>query len=299
MEEKMTENLTLADAILMGSSVVKPKAGVQIASTEGPQEGCALGMANIAKGVTYRNPTPSEHYQELLYGQRKRSQGTADVWGQWVKQIVARPCECREKTQAEISRDTRPMLEATLGPRWVFKLLDPKMEIQDIIPHLFDVHVMQTADVPLWTLEQLADWVKSVEGPAREKQQQQEMVEFQEAIRRAAEAAFPTTYSPQMSRLLFGLRPRFGVYAYYASVDPVSGGIKPGDDIDTSIQLPKQVGAVQNLDGSVTLEPIPNENPYMKDPFAGMASNSRPEDLNWKTSEITLKNIQKMMELLK
>jgi hypothetical protein len=299
--ENQDQNLTLADAILLGSQVVKPKAGVQMET--GNQAGCALGMANTAKGVTYRNLTPEESATYSLRGGMPRAEGTADVWGQWVLQEVARPCECREKTPAEINREPsiyfmNAAFSVFNGSSYVFKLLSPQMKIQDVITHLFDVHVMAVqetspSDPPAktrWTIEQLADWVRSVEGPAREaeKEKQRKIREEQEA-RWKREGNYPITYTGSMYSMLLG-----------------------GYGLTRNIF---------NLDGSITLEAIPaNEtsvmhkqgfewspacNAWVKVPKHGayaepseptVASNAEPGDASWKTSEITLENLIKMVE---
>jgi hypothetical protein len=120
----------LSEAILLGSTILTPKAGVQHETTEEGQQGCALGMAAIANGCTYGPPRRPDS------GESTRSLGTAGVWGEWVKNKIRRPCTC-----------------------WF--LIPRRMQIQEIITHLFDYHVMaKKAD---WTLDQLVNWVKTVE----------------------------------------------------------------------------------------------------------------------------------------
>jgi hypothetical protein len=119
--------MKLSEAILLGSTVLAPKAGVQYFSEQ--KAGCALGMAAIANGCTFR---PTNHFDD----RDRRTLGTEGVWGRWVLNVVKRPCTC-------------------------WRLLVPReMRIKDIIAHLFDYHVMVKKN---WTLEQLVEWVKTVE----------------------------------------------------------------------------------------------------------------------------------------
>ncbi len=117
----------LSEAILLGSTVLAPKAGGQVFGEN--QAGCALGMAAVAKGCSFRSVTEFDPKE-------RRTLGTEDVWGHWVLTPVARPCQC-----------------------WRI-LLPRQMRIKDIIAHLFDHHVMRRKN---WTLEQLVEWVKTVE----------------------------------------------------------------------------------------------------------------------------------------
>lgn len=119
--------MKLSDAILLGSTVLAPKAGRQHFSEL--KAGCALGMAAIANGCTFR---PVTQFDE----KDRRTLGTEGVWGNWVLTEVRRPCEC-----------------------WRF-LVAREMRIKDIIAHLFDHHVMRKKN---WTLEQVVEWVKTVE----------------------------------------------------------------------------------------------------------------------------------------
>lgn len=259
------ENLTLADAILMGSSVIKPVAGVQM--TAEMDSGCALGMANKAKGVEYVVMTPEEatqsHLHRMRTGERERSIGTAAIWGNWVKTVVPVPCGC-----------------------W-----GGAGQIQDVITHLFDVHVMDNRDRLKWTIEQLADWVRSVEGPAREEEKRlNEQEDRERAERWEREGAYPIHFSPQMSRMM-------GI------THPYSGAMRPGNSIDThwNGELTRNIF---HPDGGVTLEPISNENPYMKDPFAGMASNAtaysqqQMEEMKKLTLDDLEKLVGKMAEMM-
>lgn len=120
--------MKLSEAILLGSTVLEPKAGRQHYSEL--NAGCALGMAAVAAGYTFRPVT--EPFEE----KDRRTLGTETVWGTWVLKRVPRPCAC-----------------------WRFRV-PREMRVKDIIAHLFDQHVMFRKN---WTLEQLAAWVDSVE----------------------------------------------------------------------------------------------------------------------------------------
>lgn len=132
--------MKLSEAILLGSSMLTPRAGGQhFAET---QEGCALGMAAVARGCTF-------HAWTKPFDERdRRTLGAEGVWGEWVLAQVERPCDCWRI--------------------WMRR----KMRIKDIIAHLFDYHIMNKKN---WTLEQLVAWVQTVEpkeirpvkGPSR------------------------------------------------------------------------------------------------------------------------------------
>ena len=124
--------MKLSEAILLGSTVVAPKARGQYFSES--QSGCALGMAAIARGCEYgpkRLAIPTRD---------RRAVGTEEIWGDWVMREVVRPCDC-------------------------WRLRVPyEMRIKDVIAHIFDRHVVTKKN---WTLERLAAWVQTVE-PAEE-----------------------------------------------------------------------------------------------------------------------------------
>ena len=120
--------MKLSEAILLGSTVLTPKAGQQHYSDL--NAGCALGMAAVAAGYTFRAAT--EPFDE----KDRRTLGTEGVWGSWVLATVRRPCDC-----------------------WRFRV-PREMRVKDIIAHLFDRHVMSRKD---WTVEQLAAWVETAE----------------------------------------------------------------------------------------------------------------------------------------
>jgi len=120
--------MKLSDAILLGSTILRPRGGGQYYSEQ--NAGCALGMAAIAGGCGFQLT------RQPVAEQEQRTLGTEGVWGQWVLAVVERPCNC-----------------------WKFRV--PKeMRIKDIIAHVFDRHIMRKKD---WTLERLVAWVKTVE----------------------------------------------------------------------------------------------------------------------------------------
>jgi hypothetical protein len=120
--------MKLSEAILLGSTVLAPRARGQHFSET--QQGCALGMAAVARGCTFRTVS------RPIADRDRRTLGVEGVWGAWVLEEVERPCKC-----------------------WRI-WLRRKMRIKDIIAHLFDYHIMDKRN---WTLEQLAAWVKTVE----------------------------------------------------------------------------------------------------------------------------------------
>jgi hypothetical protein len=120
--------MKLSEAILLGSTVLAPRAGGQHFSET--QQGCALGMAAVARGSTFH---PVRGPVDLT---ERRTLGVEGVWGDWVLRQVERPCDC-----------------------WPI-LMRRKMRVKDIIAHLFDYHIMKRKN---WTLERLVRWVETVE----------------------------------------------------------------------------------------------------------------------------------------
>lgn len=120
--------MKLSEAILLGSTVLAPRAGGQHYSET--QEGCALGMAAVARGCTFHTVVRPVDDRD------RRTLGAEGVWGTWVLEHVERPCDC-----------------------WRI-CIRRKMRIKDVIAHLFDFHIMGKKD---WTLERLVAWVETVE----------------------------------------------------------------------------------------------------------------------------------------
>jgi hypothetical protein len=120
--------MKLSEAILLGSTVLAPRAGGQHFSET--QQGCALGMAAVARGCTFYT------VNRPIDDPDRRTLGVEGVWGHWVLARVERPCDCWRI--------------------WIRR----KMRIKEIIAHLFDYHIM---DKGSWTLEQLVAWVETVE----------------------------------------------------------------------------------------------------------------------------------------
>ena len=129
--------MKLSDAILLGSTLLAPQAGRQYSAET--QSGCALGMAAIATGCTYRKVA-------AMPTSDRRTLGVEQVWGKWTLDLVRRPCKC------------------------FFLFVPRKMRVKDVIAHLFDHHVVNKKN---WTLEQLVDWVRTVE-PAEAAQPRRE-----------------------------------------------------------------------------------------------------------------------------
>ncbi len=126
--------MKLSEAILLGSTMIAAKEGGQYFSET--KSGCALGMAAVARGCTFSRGTGAKKRVAPVNWNERRTLGTEGVWGQWVLQVVARPCDC-----------------------WILRA-PRKMRIKDVVAHLFDFHVMKKKN---WTLDQLAGWVQTWE----------------------------------------------------------------------------------------------------------------------------------------
>lgn len=116
--------MRLSEAILLGSTSVRPLAGRMIKFQNGETFGCALGMACTAAAVPFF-----------------QSQEFYDEWP-WLKNHFTLPC-CGGQTEYFGS---------------------------SVIVHVFDYHIMEV-NKPHWTLEQLVDWVRSVEPPEPDQEQ--------------------------------------------------------------------------------------------------------------------------------
>ena len=120
--------MKLSEAIRQGSTMIRPKAGVQFFQSE--NAGCALGMAAVARGCTF---DPIKHH---VPQSERRTLNAETIWGDWMLEVMERPCTCWRCTAA------------------------PRMRVKDIIAHLFDRHVEGRRD---WNLAQLVAWVETVE----------------------------------------------------------------------------------------------------------------------------------------
>jgi hypothetical protein len=140
--------MRLSEAILLGSTVVRPKAGALRFS--GENSGCALGMAVIASGGSFRQA------KRPLPETERRTLNVEDVWGAWLLERVDRPCDCRVPLM--LNRLRRKKIAAYR--RYPLSALPREMRIKDVVAHLFDYHVMEKAD---WTLDRLTTWLKPLE----------------------------------------------------------------------------------------------------------------------------------------
>jgi hypothetical protein len=141
--------MRLSEAILLGSTVVTPKAGAL--SFLGENAGCALGMAVIASGGTFH---PAKHQ---FPANERRTLNVEDIWGTWLLRLVVRPCDCR--LPLTLNRLRLKEVAAYLRhPRSA--ALPRHMRIKDIVAHLFDYHVMGERD---WTLDRLTTWLQALE----------------------------------------------------------------------------------------------------------------------------------------
>jgi hypothetical protein len=122
--------MKLSEAIFLESTMLAGNPGGQ--SFSETKSGCALGMAAVAWGSTFRRRfrvTP-------VNWNERRTLGTEGIWGPWGVAGCQAPLGCR----------------VLRVPR--------KMRIKDVIAHLFDFHVMKKKS---WTLDQLAEWVQTWE----------------------------------------------------------------------------------------------------------------------------------------
>lgn len=153
--------MRLSEAILLGSTIVKPKAGALRFANE--DSGCALGMAVIASGGTFVRP---EH---PVPETERRTLNVEDVWGEWLLRRVDRLCNCG--VPLVLNRLHRN--KTVTHPRYPIFHLSREMRVKDILAHLFDYHVMQCRD---WTLDRLTQWLQPFEpdepaGPSTRKLQ--------------------------------------------------------------------------------------------------------------------------------
>lgn len=125
-----------SEALMIGSTYVKPKRGVFYNhDAAGGGEGCALGMMSLAKfGV------------QVALKQH-------DVGFAWIKKLtpIEFPCGC-EKNKVVMGGGGHP-------EPCDFIMLYP----QTMIVHLFNQHVIDGD----WTIEQLADWIESIDPTPR------------------------------------------------------------------------------------------------------------------------------------
>lgn len=118
--------MRLSEAILAGSTLIKPFAGT-IFSKDG-ERGCAIGMACAAIGI------------------RKYIASDFSVRFPWLKNIVKAPCGC--------CLFTGVYADSTFGSYG---------HVANVIAHVFDNHVMNDSHGFSWTLEQLCEWVDSID----------------------------------------------------------------------------------------------------------------------------------------
>jgi len=146
---KVARRMRLSEAILLGSTVVTPKAGALRFARE--NAGCALGMAVIASGGTFHGAKRQFPITEL------RTLNVEDIWGEWLLRLVARPCDCR----APLTLNRLSLNEIIAYMRRPRSAALPReMRIKDIVAHLFDYHVMEERD---WTLDRLTTWLQPLE----------------------------------------------------------------------------------------------------------------------------------------
>jgi len=138
--------MKLSESILLGSTVVTPKAGAL--HFPGENAGCVLGMAAIACGCTFSPAQRQIPVKDL------RTVNVENIWGPWLLRVVVRPCDCRAPitlSDLRFKDITAYLFDRGSGS------LPREMRIKDIIAHLFDHHVMGKRN---WTLDRLVAWLQ-------------------------------------------------------------------------------------------------------------------------------------------
>ena len=126
--------MLLSIAIATGRFMVNPKDNVLVTHRE--DEGCALGMAGLAAGLSaWDMRTPEFSFCGKKFKAEENYEVIEELWPWLCKQAPTTfPCGCQYPTDEYVK--------------------------DDVIIHLFDLHVFGEKD---WTLDQLIDWVRSVE----------------------------------------------------------------------------------------------------------------------------------------
>ena len=140
--------MKLSEAILLGSTLVKPVRG-QI--DDGNGGGCAYGMANRSSNSTFANP----------------------AWGDWDHhtELSQLPCGCSLY---------KPMMGADGNTSsWYGQI-----PARHAIIHIFNQHVCDGD----WTIERLAEWVASIEPPDPAEETARTAIVLDERAKDEAEA---------------------------------------------------------------------------------------------------------------
>jgi hypothetical protein len=121
--------MKLSDAIVLGSSVVKPQRSTLLVDWYDGKRGCALGMACEAEGIKVGRDAKSQSSLGLIF---KR-------WPWTFKREIANDEVC------------------------CYEL--PQANAAMFIAHIFDHHIMTSSPAggKVWTLEQLLDWIRANE----------------------------------------------------------------------------------------------------------------------------------------
>lgn len=133
-----------SEALVLGSTLLKPVPGTQ--STNDGRGGCALGMIAVAQG-------------------KKITVFSGNTFGdflvlEWMSRPTTLPCSCKDKI----------LMGSSCYP---FSRESIESSIYRTLTHLFNYHVCGIQD---WTIERLADWLKTVEPQEEQSSQQQENV---------------------------------------------------------------------------------------------------------------------------
>lgn len=120
-----------AEALILGSTIVKPVAG-NIDDDKGG--GCALGMINHG------------------LGSNQRYEFTETFPWMWKENYTALPCDCKDER----------LIGSGCG---MFPRNQIQRHITSIVVHLFNWHVCHVHD---WTIDRLAEYIDSVDPTPRE-----------------------------------------------------------------------------------------------------------------------------------
>lgn len=126
-----------SEALMLGSTLLKPMSGV---TNDGNGNGCAIGMIAAAMGKTYLvHMSPPADLDRTIEGLEKI------LVLPWMSKQVVFPCGCPHRA-----------------------------DVIGALIHVFDIHVCQGHSG--WTLERLADWLKTIEPQEQEETTCQEKV---------------------------------------------------------------------------------------------------------------------------
>ena len=132
--------MRLSEAISLGSLIAEPEFGTLIVYRDSGPKACALGMAGLATGAQMKKDVPGEpafhifgvHLEGTPSHIEDRYEFVSELWPWTAGQAPQKfPCGCEYEGE----------------------------DFGDVVIHIFDNHVESGE----WSLQQLVDWVGSVE----------------------------------------------------------------------------------------------------------------------------------------